>query len=194
MYKDHQLKQMENLPASLWATRFSPNKSNSEKKWMANTPPEKIYVVDGLPKSTSLTYPIMYFLDELSAVTYYNGKLQEAITATQAAIDSWQQQKDELKSLVVPVIQDECDILKYLSSESQDQAKRHIYKATECGASIHFRDNGITIGSIVEGADCDTTYHELDYPFLVKDFSEAVDEVEAEAEAIWIEWNEEGAQ
>ncbi len=53
-----------------------------------------------------------------------------------------------------------------------------VYKATKCGAWIEVRDNGVKVGSIVEGADeCDET-QELTYPFKIEDFWKALETVE----------------
>ena len=42
-----------------------------------------------------------------------------------------------------------------MSADNREMAERHMFKYTECGANIHFDDDGVTIGSIVEGSDAD---------------------------------------
>ena len=75
------------------------------------------------------------------------------------------------------------------SEESFDQVKRNTYKYTDCGAWIEEDKNGITVGSIVEGADYGTTTHVLMYPFMIQEFWDALNEVEMEAKQIWEEVN-----
>ena len=75
------------------------------------------------------------------------------------------------------------------SEESFDQVKRNTYKYTDCGAWIEEDKNGITVGSIVEGADYGTTTHVLMYPFMIQEFWDALNEVETEAKEIWEEVN-----
>jgi hypothetical protein len=87
-------------------------------------------------------------------------------------------------------IKTEKDILSYLSAENQEQAKRHLYKSTECGAWISFEEKGITLGSIVEGADYGIDTDALLYPFTSKEFEETIAYIECEAESAWIESNQ----
>ena len=44
---------------------------------------------------------------------------------------------------------------------------------------------GVTVGSIVEGVDWETTPVKLKYPFEIKEFWNALDEVEKETKEIW---------
>jgi len=73
----------------------------------------------------------------------------------------------------------------------QKIASRRVYKATDCGAWLAFRGDaevgevGITVGSIVEGADFGTEEHTLDYPFTADAFWSSLDEIEKEASYIW---------
>ena len=56
------------------------------------------------------------------------------------------------------------------SEESFNQVKRNTYKYTDCGAWIDEDENGITVGSIVEGADYGTSTHVLIYLFMIQEF------------------------
>ena len=68
--------------------------------------------------------------------------------------------------------------------------EKYIYKFTVCGASVEFKDNGVTIGSIVEGVDYGTEYYTLEFPFTKEVFWETIESVEAEAKQIWDETHE----
>ena len=65
------------------------------------------------------------------------------------------------------------------------EVKRATYKYTSCGAWIAEEDDGITIGSIVEGCDEGTSVYTLDYPFEIDLFWDSLDKVDKEAEKIW---------
>ena len=66
--------------------------------------------------------------------------------------------------------------------------EKYISKHTNCGASIQKIENGVKIGSIVEGVDGDgTEYHDLTFPFDTEDFWDKMNEVELEAAQIWNE-------
>jgi len=80
-------------------------------------------------------------------------------------------------------------VLKFFSAENEAQAKRHLYKYTDCGAWIGFEDWGIVIGSIVEGCDFGTATYPLRYAnnFSCADIQARIDAVEKEAKDIW-EW------
>jgi hypothetical protein len=69
--------------------------------------------------------------------------------------------------------------------ERQQRIKRSVYKGTRCGAWIDFSDEGVVVGSIVEGVDYGTDSHVLNYPFDNDKFWGKLTEVEDEAEAIW---------
>lgn len=75
------------------------------------------------------------------------------------------------------------------SEESFAQVKRNTFKYTDCGAWIDEDENGITVGSIVEGADYGTSTYVLIYPFKIQEFWDALNEVEMEAKQIWEEVN-----
>ena len=90
--------------------------------------------------------------------------------------------------------------------ESFKDVERNTYKFTDCGAWIqedvevegedyvdflgceHEAEvlwKGITVGSIVEGSDCDCIPVTVAYPFEIDDFWSALKMVEDEADEIW---------
>jgi hypothetical protein len=67
---------------------------------------------------------------------------------------------------------------------------RRIYKSTECGAWVAEMKEGdavrgITVGSIVEGVEQETTPIDLRFPFTKKAFWQAVQDTEEQAGEIW---------
>ena len=62
---------------------------------------------------------------------------------------------------------------------------RNTYKYTTCGAWAREVENGIEVGSIVEGVDYGTDTHTVTYPFKLKDFYDALQLVEDQADEIW---------
>lgn len=65
--------------------------------------------------------------------------------------------------------------------------EKAIYKGTSCGAACRSLDtnDGVIIGSIVEGVDGDgTQYYELRFPFDIETFWDIVQAVENEANEI----------
>lgn len=78
-----------------------------------------------------------------------------------------------------------CDILSLFSAEDTDQAKRNLYKYTNCGAWITFEDDCIQIGSIVEGCDLGTHIYQLVYPFDDALFARCLAAIEKEADKLW---------
>ncbi len=71
------------------------------------------------------------------------------------------------------------------SEKTFAQVERNTFKYTDCGAWITQNDEGITVGSIVEGVDWGTDTHTLRYPFEIQDFWDALQAVEDEANEIW---------
>jgi|TARA_R110000824_G_scaffold2419_11_gene11309 hypothetical protein len=63
--------------------------------------------------------------------------------------------------------------------------KRSTYKYTSCGAWVDENEQGVTLGSIVEGVDEGTEIHSLAYPFTIEEFWAALQAVEDEASKIW---------
>ena len=64
---------------------------------------------------------------------------------------------------------------------------RNTYKYTSCGAFCVEEEDGVLVGSIVEGVDYGTENHKLTYPFKLSVFWEALGKVEDEARQIWKE-------
>lgn len=89
----------------------------------------------------------------------------------------------------------EQDVLVFFNAENEEQAKRHIYKYTDCGACITFKPDGIVISSIVEGCDFGTATYPLRYAdgFTDADIQARINAVEAEAKALW-NWANEGPE
>ena len=80
-------------------------------------------------------------------------------------------------------------VLDFFSAENENEAKRNLYKNTACGAWIEFTEQGIQLGSIVEGCDFGTAIYPLNYAdnFTSKDIQDRIDAIEKEADATW-EW------
>ena len=64
---------------------------------------------------------------------------------------------------------------------------RRIYKDNDCGPWIKFNEDGVEIGSIVEGSDVDITSDPLTYPFTFEELDATINQVELDAEVEW-EW------
>jgi hypothetical protein len=88
-------------------------------------------------------------------------------------------------------IKNQQDMLDALSADNVEDAKRNVYKYTDCGAWIEFESDGIRVGSIVEGCDFGTAIYPLKYPFTDKDYDDRIAAIEAEASALW-DWANEG--
>lgn len=72
-----------------------------------------------------------------------------------------------------------------LGEDSIEQVKRNTFKFTTCGAWLAKDEDGVSVGSIVEGCGEGTPTHDLKYPFEIASFWEALEEVEKEAAQIW---------
>jgi hypothetical protein len=84
------------------------------------------------------------------------------------------------------MIENREDVLKMLCAEDEEEAKRNVYKYTDCGAWINFGESSITVGSIVEGCDVGgTDSFEMEYPFSAERYQENIDEIERQADLIW---------
>ena len=78
------------------------------------------------------------------------------------------------------------EILKHFSAKTEEEAKRNLYKYTECGAFIEFEKDGIVLGSIVEGSDEGTTTFKLKYKDITEDkLEDILARIENEASLIW---------
>lgn len=74
------------------------------------------------------------------------------------------------------------------SEDNWERAVKGIYKGTNCGASLQKIDNGVKVGSIVEGVDGDgTEYFDFTFPFDMQQFWETLTEVERQAAELWNE-------
>lgn len=72
------------------------------------------------------------------------------------------------------------------TEESTEQAlSKMLHRNTICGAWLTFTEDGIALGSIVEGALQDTDTHRLSWPFSIKAFRRAIKSIEDEASKIW---------
>lgn len=78
-------------------------------------------------------------------------------------------------------------VFDFFSAENEAQVERHLYKYTDSGAWIQFKEDGIVIGSIVEGNDFGTATYPLYYAddFTAADIQARIDAVEKEAAALW---------
>ena len=86
-------------------------------------------------------------------------------------------------------IDSEAKLLDMIGAKDREGVKRRVYKDTECGAWIEFDPDGISLGSIVEGCDTGTASYPLKYPFTAADYEAAIEAVEEDADAIWMEYN-----
>ena len=78
------------------------------------------------------------------------------------------------------------DVLDYFEADNEKQAQKNLYKFTDCGAFIEFEDDGIVIGSIVEGSDIDTDTFNLQYGRFDKvELEKTIENIEEQAKLIW---------
>ncbi len=92
---------------------------------------------------------------------------------------------------MIEIIKNQQDMLNALSADNVEDAKRNVYKYTDCGAWIEFELDGIRVGSIVEGCSFGTAIYPLKYPFTDADYDARITAIEAEADALW-DWANEG--
>lgn len=79
-----------------------------------------------------------------------------------------------------------CDTDTLTEQEMMVHCKKYLYKGTACGAWIEFSEDGIILGSIVEGCDFETAIYPLSYKRITSAMiQERIDAIEAEAEALW---------
>ena len=81
------------------------------------------------------------------------------------------------------------DILAYRGAKDVNQLERDMYKYTACGAWIFCDDEGVTVGSIVEGSDAEFS-NSFFYPFSSDDFDSWIDELEMLVDEAWHEAND----
>lgn len=81
---------------------------------------------------------------------------------------------------------------------TESSMSRRVYKDTACGAWLEVAHNndgtlwGVRVGSIIEGSDACVEPVELGFPFTEEAWDEAIRDVEAEAERLWVEAHGEG--
>lgn len=63
--------------------------------------------------------------------------------------------------------------------------KRGVYKYTDCGAWIEFNENGVKLGSIVEGSDHGADSIDLTWKEIPVKFTTSLDVIEAQCDLIW---------
>tara|TARA_R110000772_G_scaffold249530_2_gene363933 strand:+ start:71016 stop:71327 length:312 start_codon:yes stop_codon:yes gene_type:complete len=76
-----------------------------------------------------------------------------------------------------------------LGEKSFPEVERNTYKFTNCGAWIKETTKGVVVGSIIEGSDACCEEIVLEYPFNIKEFWQALDQIENEADELWREAN-----
>lgn len=88
------------------------------------------------------------------------------------------------------------DLANYLGISTQGSTTeiarwvdRAFYKATDCGGWITLKDNGIVIGSIVEGSDAEFSVF-LKFPISFDEFENTVEWLEASCREEWHAANE----
>lgn len=67
----------------------------------------------------------------------------------------------------------------------ENSIKRGVYKHTDCGAWIEFKDTGIELGSIVEGSDCGADEINLSWKEVPTKFWESLQAIEDQCKLIW---------
>jgi|DEB0MinimDraft_10_1074344.scaffolds.fasta_scaffold02325_5 hypothetical protein len=87
------------------------------------------------------------------------------------------------------MIKNNQELLDEIGVDTVAQAEKAIYKGTDCGAWIQCEEDGVTVGSIVEGSDAEVTRDKLEYPIEVKEFWDCVEDVNSEACELWEEAN-----
>jgi len=66
-----------------------------------------------------------------------------------------------------------------------NKIEKALYKSSSCGAWVHFDNDGIIIGSIVEGSDFEIKADKLTYPFPEKSLDQTIEFVEGEVQVVW---------
>jgi hypothetical protein len=77
-----------------------------------------------------------------------------------------------------------------VQGDVEGRIKQVVYKTTDCGAWIGFSPCGIEVGSIVEGSDASVGPYKLYYPFSIEEYRAVLRIVEAEADQLWHEAND----
>ena len=66
---------------------------------------------------------------------------------------------------------------------------RALYKSTDCGIVFNEKEGGVTVCGYAEGADAECVPIELQYPFPMGAFWNAVEQADNEGSELWDEWN-----
>ena len=82
------------------------------------------------------------------------------------------------------------DIVKGKGLEKPEQLEHYVYKYTDCGAWIVWDDNGVEIGSIVEGSDAEFSERFL-FPVESNELDAWITELEQLCDEAWHEANDE---
>ena len=71
--------------------------------------------------------------------------------------------------------------------ENRDESliKRGVYKYTDCGAWVTFNENGVKLGSIVEGSDHGAGSIDLTWKEIPAKFTSSLDVIEEQCDRIW---------
>jgi hypothetical protein len=71
--------------------------------------------------------------------------------------------------------------------ENRDESliKRGVYKYTDCGAWVTFNENGVKLGSIVEGSDHGADSIDLTWKDIPTEFTNSLDMIEEQCDLIW---------
>jgi hypothetical protein len=76
-----------------------------------------------------------------------------------------------------------------LKTDDRYEVERHIqkaiYKGTDCGAWVAFSPEGVQVGSIVEGSDCEIYGDKLEWGFKMTAFWDAIEDVNHRASVEW---------
>jgi plastocyanin len=92
------------------------------------------------------------------------------------------------------IIHNRAELCDKIFGESENVTDEHlsheVYKNTSCGAWFKSEDNGVCLGTIVEGSDAEFS-RSLSYPFSVVEWDATINELETLAEEAWQEANEE---
>jgi len=74
-----------------------------------------------------------------------------------------------------------------LPKDNRENAKikRGVYKYTDCGAWVEFKEDGIELGSIVEGSDHGAETIELTWEEVPEKFAPSLQTIEGQCDLIW---------
>lgn len=82
-------------------------------------------------------------------------------------------------------------LFKYTGCSDYQQLERRLFKGTQCGVSFWGGDDHICITGYAEGYDGEMPRHELYYPFMPKEFENAISVADQEGVEQWHESNDE---